>query len=192
MQPCWSTTAACCKNRPTRPPTKSASCPCMNRCCCANRRNMIFAAPPWTSLWNWAISPAPTTIWKSSSLTVRTTANWPTSLGQCQEALGRPEKAAASYREAVAHAPDRIDVYSRLARLLRGPLGQPTDADQVMDDLVAANDHNATAYSGTSRLPHRQRLSGGRRERRRPRPRTGAGRRPGHPDDGRPRRSLGP
>jgi tetratricopeptide (TPR) repeat protein len=67
-------------------------------------------------------------------------------VGQCQEALGQTEEAAASYREAVAHAPERIDAYSRLARLLRGPLNQPADADQVMDDLVAANDHAVTAY----------------------------------------------
>ncbi|GEM_PF-2868542 len=67
-------------------------------------------------------------------------------LGQCQEALGDAEKATASYRDAVAHAPDRIDVYSRLARLLRGPLGHAAEADQVMDDLVAANDHAAAAH----------------------------------------------
>ena len=67
-------------------------------------------------------------------------------LGQCQEALGDAEKAAASYSDAVDHAPDRIDAYTRLARLLRGTLNRPSEADQVMDDLVAANDHAAAAY----------------------------------------------
>jgi len=67
-------------------------------------------------------------------------------LGQCQEALGDAEKAAASYSDAVADAPDRIDAYTRLARLLRGPLNRPSEADQVMDDLVAANDRAPAAY----------------------------------------------
>ena len=67
-------------------------------------------------------------------------------LGQCQEALGDADKAAASYRDAVAHAPDRMDAYTRLARLLRGSLNRPSEADQVMDDLVAANDHAPAAY----------------------------------------------
>ena len=67
-------------------------------------------------------------------------------LGQCQEELDEPGKAAASYRDAVAHAPGRIDAYTRLARLLRGPLNRPSQADQVMDDLVASNDHVPAAY----------------------------------------------
>ncbi len=66
--------------------------------------------------------------------------------GQCREALGQPGNAAASYRAAVGLSPNRIDVYVRLARLLRGPLGQPDDADQLMDDLVTANPGSPTAY----------------------------------------------
>ena len=78
-------------------------------------------------------------------------------VGQCDEALGDAEKAAASYRAAVAHAPQRISAYMRLARLLYGPLGQPLEAAQVMDDLVAANDHAPEVYV------ERRRLSGRRR-----------------------------
>ncbi len=67
-------------------------------------------------------------------------------LGQCREAQGEPEAAAAAYRSAVALAPERVGAYARLATLLRGRLDRGTDADQVMDDLVAANDQTAAAY----------------------------------------------
>ena len=67
-------------------------------------------------------------------------------LGQCEEALGEAEKAEAAYRAAVTLAPDRVGAGGRLARLLRGVLGRETEADQVMDDLVAANPDSAAAY----------------------------------------------
>ena len=46
----------------------------------------------------------------------------------------------------MADAPDRIEAYVRLARVLGGPLGEPLEAAQVMDDLIAANDHASDAY----------------------------------------------
>ncbi|HVS38160.1 MAG TPA: tetratricopeptide repeat protein, partial [Gemmataceae bacterium] len=67
-------------------------------------------------------------------------------LGQCEEALSDWDKAEAAYRKAVGLAPHRIGAYARLARLLRGPLARESDADQMMDDLIAANDRAADAY----------------------------------------------
>ncbi len=113
-------------------------------------------------------------------------------LGQCEEALGDAEKAEAAYRAAVALAPDRVGAYGRLARLLRGALGRPSEADQVMDDLVAANDRASAAYLERAAYRDGRRLAGRRREGRGPRPGAGAGRRARAADDGRPRRPPRP
>ncbi|WP_406695911.1 tetratricopeptide repeat protein [Singulisphaera sp. Ch08] len=83
-------------------------------------------------------------------------------LGRCLEEQARTgrrdeadncyRKASACYRLALAQAPDRIDVYVRLAALLRGPIGEPAQADRVMDageivdGLVAKNSHSYRAY----------------------------------------------
>ena len=67
-------------------------------------------------------------------------------LGQCQETEGDAGKAAAAYRDAISHAPGRVGAYVRLARLLHGRLDRPSEAGRVMDDLVAANDHDSSVY----------------------------------------------
>ncbi len=61
-------------------------------------------------------------------------------------ALGDADGAEASYRAAVTLGPDRVGAYGRLARLLRGALDRAPDADQVMDDMIAANDGAFAAY----------------------------------------------
>jgi tetratricopeptide (TPR) repeat protein len=67
-------------------------------------------------------------------------------LGHCQEADRDYAGAADWYARAVQHDPHRVDSYTRLARLLRLHLAQPARADQLMDDLVAANSDSAPAY----------------------------------------------
>ncbi len=67
-------------------------------------------------------------------------------LGECEQALGEPAKAAEWFSQAIDHTPTRIDAYVRLAGLLRGPLAEPERADEVMDRMIAANDQSAEAY----------------------------------------------
>jgi tetratricopeptide (TPR) repeat protein len=59
--------------------------------------------------------------------------------GQIADALDRYSKAKACYEKAVAHAPDRIDPYVRLAGLLRDQLHDPTAADRLIDQMVAGS-----------------------------------------------------
>ncbi len=56
-------------------------------------------------------------------------------------------------RKAVAHAPHQIEGFLRLARLLRGPLNEPEQADRVMDrrartrdGLIARNPESFRAF----------------------------------------------
>jgi tetratricopeptide (TPR) repeat protein len=60
-------------------------------------------------------------------------------LARCLEAGGDPRGAAGWYRRALEHDRAQVESGTRLARLLRQKLGQPGEADQVMDDLVKAN-----------------------------------------------------
>jgi tetratricopeptide (TPR) repeat protein len=56
------------------------------------------------------------------------------------------QKAAAWYRKVTQFSPKQISAYVRLASLLRDPLGQPDQADLVMDELVKSNDQSFQAY----------------------------------------------
>jgi tetratricopeptide (TPR) repeat protein len=83
-------------------------------------------------------------------------------LGECHETLGRTGKpdearkeylqAQAFYEKAVAHAPHQVDGFVRLARLLRGLLNEPDQADRVMDaregkdGLIAKNPESFRAF----------------------------------------------
>jgi tetratricopeptide (TPR) repeat protein len=71
--------------------------------------------------------------------------------GRCEEANGQAEQAAEWFTKAIGHCPTEIDSYVRLARLLRGPLHQPQQADQVMENLVAANTQSFRAYLARGR-----------------------------------------
>jgi tetratricopeptide (TPR) repeat protein len=73
--------------------------------------------------------------------------------GDLEDLRGRYHEAAREYAQAadwfgrsVRHAPHQLDTYARLARLWRLQLNRPDRADQVMDDLVAANEQSAAAY----------------------------------------------
>jgi tetratricopeptide (TPR) repeat protein len=77
-------------------------------------------------------------------------------LGRCLEARGQADEAVAWYDRATRHTPDRLESYVRLAGLLRDardPLAQERrvervgrSADQVMDELVAANPRSFRAF----------------------------------------------
>jgi Tfp pilus assembly protein PilF len=74
--------------------------------------------------------------------------------GQLLEAEGHPEKAPPFYRAAIRHAPEEQSAYVHLAYLLRRQKEPDADqrrrneqeADQVLDDLVAANDSSYNPY----------------------------------------------
>jgi tetratricopeptide (TPR) repeat protein len=71
--------------------------------------------------------------------------------GRCQEARRDDAPAARSFTRAIEHDPHQVDAYVRLARLLRLRLNRPVQADQVMEDLVKANDRSVPAYLGRGR-----------------------------------------
>jgi Tfp pilus assembly protein PilF len=72
-------------------------------------------------------------------------------LAQCEEAATQFARAAELYGRVVQHAPDRIDNYVRRASLLRQRLDKPAEADQVMDQLIAANPKAVAAYLARAR-----------------------------------------
>ena len=122
---------------------------------------------PRISLWNWAISTARKTIWKSSSAAVRTTANWRTFWSMSRDARSAGKSGGLLPRRHRSR-PGSTSTLILAWRGCGGPLDQPTEADQVMDALVAANDHNAAAYLERAAYRDCQRLARGRGERRRP------------------------
>lgn len=67
-------------------------------------------------------------------------------LGLCLEWAGEGDQAAALYERALEHSPQRVDVYVRLAQLLRGPLGRPHKGARVLDRLVQARPKQADSY----------------------------------------------
>jgi tetratricopeptide (TPR) repeat protein len=58
---------------------------------------------------------------------------------QVQEGLGRYAQAAATLESVLRIAPSRLEVYARLAALLRRRLERPRDADAIIEKLLAEN-----------------------------------------------------
>ncbi|SIO55099.1 Tetratricopeptide repeat-containing protein [Singulisphaera sp. GP187] len=97
-------------------------------------------------------------------------------LGRCFEDQGRTSrrdeaeayyrKAAACYRLALAQAPDQIETYGRLSALLRERMGDPAQADRVMDaselkdGLIAKNPQSFRAYLLRARYRKENGLAG--------------------------------
>ncbi|SIO61511.1 Tfp pilus assembly protein PilF [Singulisphaera sp. GP187] len=97
-------------------------------------------------------------------------------LGRCLEEQARTGprdesdhsslKALACYRLALTRAPDRVDLYVRLAALLRGPIDDPAQADRVMDagdirdGVVAKNSDSYLAYLARAQYRKALGLSG--------------------------------
>jgi tetratricopeptide (TPR) repeat protein len=68
-------------------------------------------------------------------------------MGRCQETLKEDAEAAKSYKLALSHgATEKFDAYQRLAGLLRGPLNEPKQADDVIEEMVKSNPDDYRAY----------------------------------------------
>ena len=70
-------------------------------------------------------------------------------MGRCYQEDNDLENAAAYFRRAIEHgAPERIEASLRLATLIRenGKLGNPQEADKVMDEMVAADPGDYRVY----------------------------------------------
>jgi tetratricopeptide (TPR) repeat protein len=69
--------------------------------------------------------------------------------GRTQETLKEDADAVKWYKLAVSHnAAEKFDAYQRIARLLRGSLDQPQQADEVIDEMVKSNPDDYRAYLG--------------------------------------------
>jgi cellulose synthase operon protein C len=66
--------------------------------------------------------------------------------GLCYEGQLKYDQAAKEYRRVIRSAPHRIDSCEHLARLLRRHLDAPKAAEEIMDQMVAANRKNHRAY----------------------------------------------
>ncbi len=73
-------------------------------------------------------------------------------LGWCQEAEGRYEDSAASFRRAIVLDPAHIDSHILLAELLSRHLKQSEEAAKVMDEMVAANPKSWEAFLARARF----------------------------------------
>lgn len=67
-------------------------------------------------------------------------------LGQCQARLGEHLKAAQTFQKAAELAPDHLDAYTRLAAVLRGPLGRAANGDQWIAKMLELNPQSARAH----------------------------------------------
>lgn len=68
--------------------------------------------------------------------------------GQAHEGRGEYGRAAKRYQEAMAAAPERVEPYLRLARLLRSRLARPDEAEATLDKLIKANGQSYEAFLG--------------------------------------------
>ena len=66
-------------------------------------------------------------------------------LGLCEESLGKSNEALNHYRRAVELGHNDPPVYLRMARLLRGPLEKPAEADQAIEQMIVAHPDSAEA-----------------------------------------------
>ena len=56
------------------------------------------------------------------------------------------EEAAKSYREGIKLAPHKLEAYDRLAQLLRNDQKKPGAANQVLEEMIQANDKDPRAF----------------------------------------------
>ncbi len=87
-------------------------------------------------------------------------------LGQCAEGEMNYAQAVDWYKDAVAHAPQQIEGYLRLADLLRNRLSDASAADRVMDaqgikdGLIAANNRFFRAFLERARYRKKYQIKG--------------------------------
>ena len=67
-------------------------------------------------------------------------------LGQCYAGTGEYDLAMENFKKAITIDPSQVEVYPRLASVLRYHLGREKEADQWMEKLVAANPKSAQAH----------------------------------------------
>lgn len=67
-------------------------------------------------------------------------------LGRCQAAMRENANALRSFDKAIEQDPNRVDVYPRLAGVLRSRLNRDNDADQVMKQMIQANPESYRAH----------------------------------------------
>lgn len=70
-------------------------------------------------------------------------------MGRCRETLGEAEAAAALYKSALEHGTpeaDKYEAYQRMARLLRGSLKKPEEADRAIEEMVQSDPKNYRGY----------------------------------------------
>lgn len=71
---------------------------------------------------------------------------WEELLGRCSEAKAEYTKAVTWYEKAIKHAPQKVETYVALSRVLRHQLKQEERANKVLDELVKANEQAPAAY----------------------------------------------
>ena len=83
-------------------------------------------------------------------------------MGRCwQEDSGNDLNAVTWYQKAIAqNAPQRIEAYQRCASLLRSQLGQPKEADQMIEEMVKSAPDNYLVYLERGRYRRQFGLSG--------------------------------
>ena len=84
-------------------------------------------------------------------------------MGRCYEEDKDADNAARYYRAAIEHGtPDRLEASQRLAALIREDekLGEPEDADEVIEDMVKADPKNYRAYLGRGKYRRKFNLEG--------------------------------
>jgi len=67
-------------------------------------------------------------------------------LGACEVRMGREQEGVETLKRAIEMGGNQIDAYINLAVTLRSRLSNPTLADKVIEDMVAANPESAKAH----------------------------------------------
>lgn len=77
-------------------------------------------------------------------------------IGWCQDAQQKYAEAIASYEEAIRANPRQIKTYPLLVEIFQDRVGNPDEAQRVIDDLVRANTESHAAYLARAKF-HRRR-----------------------------------